>query len=325
MEYAFLGSAIKDSSGTIIGREPLRPKDRRITAKKFRGERSEGLLMPAPRFGSKIGDNVADAMGITRYVSPADLREQEQEARQLTLWDRINRRGRRGLQFSGNERGPSIWVPVYDLENWYYYPAVFTADEPVIITEKIHGCNFRAVYSSLDKRMFVGSRTTWKTPYILTYEPGFLNAILYGIKWKKPVKKAVSDNWNNTARQYPGIELFCKANPDHILFGEVYGDGIQDLKYGHAGGNTSFAAFDVFHRGFYWNCWNVTGLAAYGIPVVPILYDGPYSEEVVRRHIDGKTTVGGDKKQIREGCVIESTMGRKILKAVSSDYLERSS
>jgi len=321
-EYAFLGTPIRNSDGIVVGHEPLRPKDRRITAKKFRKERSEGLLMPAPA-GSLLGENVASILGIERYVSPADLKDQQPP---VNMWDRINRRGRRGLSFSGNERGPSIWVPVYDLENWYRFMDLFE-DDYVVITEKIHGANFRAVYSSLDERLFVGSRTTWKSPTQHIFEPGLLNFIQYRLGWKKPTEITLSNWWLDAAKKYPGIELFCRANPDCILFGEVYGAGIQDLTYGLQ--EQSLVAFDIFERGAYWS-WSEVHAAClqYGIPSVPILYKGIYSENAVRAYIDGYTLLGSNPKQIREGCVIRTdglplTM-RKILKAVSSAYLERS-
>lgn len=44
----------------------LRPKDRRIRAKKLRGIFSMGVLMPAPA-GAELGADIADAMGITKY------------------------------------------------------------------------------------------------------------------------------------------------------------------------------------------------------------------------------------------------------------------
>ena len=337
VDYAFLGRAIKDVDGKVVAYEPLRPSDRRVTAKKFRGERSEGLLMPAPR-GAKVGDNVADRLGISRYVSRADLREQEEAARFSNgWWHRINRRGRQGLAFSGNEKGPSIWIPIYDLENWYRYPTMFKENDYVTITEKVHGCNARFVYSSLDKRMYAGSRQTWKRPfYAIPYKRLWQNiAVKLGLMALQ--KQESPDDWNKIPKRYPQIETFCRANPDHVLFGEIYGD-VQDLRYGMIGGQQDFVAFDVFFQGAYWHWQDVRNACEmYNIPRVPELYTGQWDEAVLRtKCIDGKTLLGSDKKQIREGCVIRlwnltelsterGVPGRKILKAVSSAYLERSS
>lgn len=72
------------------------------------------------------------------------------------------------------------------------------------------------------------------------------------------------------------------------------------------------------------------------IPIVPILYDGPFNMEKLKEVRDGKTTIFettklGMKPHIREGIVIKPYiekeihyLGRLILKMVSPDYLTRS-
>ena len=333
--FAFLGRAIKDSTGIVIGNEPLRRQDCRITAKKFRGQRSEGLLVAAPR-GSRIGDNVAGKLGITRYVSPQDLAEAQAAELQKSWWKRINNKGRMGLSFAGNERGPSIWIPVYDLENWYRYPTMFKEDDNVVVTEKIHGCNSRFVYSSADKRMYAGSHRTWKKPYTDLRPTSLLGRIAVKLHLSKPFRVEAQDDWNLCLRQNPAIETFCRANPDHVLFGEIYGD-VQDLTYGCQKGERKFIAFDVFEKGAWWTFQRVSAFCTqFKIPQVPVLYIGAYNEVELRKHIDGKTVTGSDRNQMREGCVIRlwntevtneerGMPGRKTLKAVSSAYLERSS
>ena len=365
-EYEFL---IPVSHGGV-----WEPRYQRITARKLRGERSEGLLMPAPR-GSKIGDNVAERMGITRYVSPAERRELDQNEQRGSFFSRINGRGRRGLSFPGNERGPSIWIPVYDLENFFRYgdafsdgtavllrdcPAVLdglatpglqsagaavqSSDEsvqPVLadevcITEKIHGCNARFVWSSADKRMFAGSRTTWKRPFYSIPSRKFFRGLLEFLKICKPLSKPATDDWNTTLVANPTIGEWCRAHPDHVLFGEIYGD-VQDLKYGHGPGQRSFVGFDVFHKGEWWSWQQIQdSLEQFGVPYVPVLYKGAFNRDIVLRCVDGNTLIHKAGKQMREGCVIRMLNseplfekrgypGRKILKAVSSAYLERSS
>ena len=62
--------------------------------------------------------------------------------------------------------------------------------------------------------------------------------------------------------------------------------------------------------------------------LVPLLYEGPFSEAVLRDHTDGATALGG--KHIREGIVVRPAVeresaefGRVILKNVSGNYLTR--
>lgn len=83
--------------------------------------------------------------------------------------------------------------------------------------------------------------------------------------------------------------------------------------------------FDVFDGSKYLGTDQRIALG--GIATVPQLYRGPYSGDVVREHIDGRSTLAD---HVREGIVIKPTtemwnpeIGRVILKAVSPAYLER--
>lgn len=91
----------------------------RITMRRFRGEPSYGLLVPAPE-GSVEGDNVMELLGVERYEPPAP-----KNSKMLT-----------GIQVTG----PDIPVPHYDLESFKKYHKLFNEGERVILTEKIHGC-----------------------------------------------------------------------------------------------------------------------------------------------------------------------------------------
>ena len=63
-------------------------------------------------------------------------------------------------------------------------------------------------------------------------------------------------------------------------------------------------------------------------PLVPVLYEGPFSEAVLLDHTGGATVLGGG--HVREGVVVKpaaeresAELGRVILKNVSGDYLTR--
>lgn len=114
----------------------------RVKAIRLRGIISEGLLIKAPA-GLAVGDDAADALGITHYSPPV-----------------------RGA--AGTPGGPSAdagdpppgYAAVYDLEAARRYGRCLVDGERVIATEKIHGANAR--YTFRDGRMFAGSRTEWK-------------------------------------------------------------------------------------------------------------------------------------------------------------------
>jgi ATP-dependent RNA circularization protein (DNA/RNA ligase family) len=109
---------------------------------------------------------------------------------------------------------------------------------------------------------------------------------------------------------------------DIIIFGEVFGPGVQDLQYGEE--KVTFRCFDISVSGNYLPFYHFRALCnVYNIPTVPVLYVGKYSREVLNSLTDGKSTLAD---HIREGVVVkalEESCPRQILKSVSVDYLSR--
>jgi RNA ligase (TIGR02306 family) len=121
-------------------REPfafLGPGSHRIKAKRLRGVMSFGLLVPAPE-GAALGDDVADALGVTHYEPPI-------------------RCDSGGEAVAGP---PGVVAFRYDLEAWRRYGTVLRPGEDVYVSEKLHGANGRFCYA--DGVMYAGSRTEWK-------------------------------------------------------------------------------------------------------------------------------------------------------------------
>ena len=118
-----------------------------------------------------------------------------------------------------------------------------------------------------------------------------------------------------------------------IAFGELYGPGVQDLDYGIPAGAIGWRLFDITVNGSYLSWPDViTRCLSCGVQMVPVLYTGPFSSELVDELTCGPTTVAGDvqsKFKGREGVVITPVVeefchiGRLILKSVSADYLDR--
>ena len=114
------------------------------------------------------------------------------------------------------------------------------------------------------------------------------------------------------------------------LFGETY--GMQDLKYGLLNGQIGYRLFDVYvgkpRQGRFLNFEECKAFAEeIGVERVPSLYVGPFSMEKVVEYTSGKTTLGSNLNQIREGIVIrplderyEDELGRVMLKSVSEAY-----
>jgi RNA ligase (TIGR02306 family) len=209
---------------------------------------------------------------------------------------------------------PKLFAPKFDLENYQNYKNLIGDDERVIVTEKIHGANAR--YTFCDDIFYVGSRNQW-------------------------VEHDNQNVWSKAANQDPRIEFFCRENPEVILYGEVYGDGVQSLTYGVPKGRTNFVAFAAsFGRSkiddngssgqgdFIRTDW----LRNQSLPVPPRIFIGKFGDfrETMTTVIeqDSLLAIENGVSQMSEGIVIvpleerkDPKLGRVALKRVSSRYL----
>ena len=191
-------------------------------------------------------------------------------------------------------------VPQYDIEGMRKYSSVIAPGEPVSVTEKIHGSNGR--WAHLGGRLLCGSRTKFRTASV----------------------------WNRMAEKYRlGDSLGEAENRGLVLYGEVYGDGIQDLKYG-LDGEQRVMFFDLYDtqtgRWFDVESFN-RFCAAYELPTCPELYRGPYDAEMISAMAEGESTIA---THVREGVVVkpllerwDQDIGRVFLKRPGEGFLLR--
>lgn len=120
-----------------------------------------------------------------------------------------------------------------------------------------------------------------------------------------------------------------------IVFGEIFGRKVQQMDYGVAPAE-GYRVFDISLNGQYMDWHDIcTVCDRYGIPVVPLLYSGPFYPHKIDELGRGPTTIARPddiacKFKGREGVVITPLTetfsprlgGRLILKAVSPDYYE---
>lgn len=309
-------------------------KKRRITVRKFRGEWSEGLLLPMTDFDEFVdstltrhfvesdfpeGTDVSDLLGITHYDPDAGKEDGESSLhtpkakikgypRSFRGWVRyITRRVRQFLNFEARTDGKSesvtLGIPTYDVDALKNYPNTFQEDEKVIVTEKIHGSNARFIY--LDGKQYAGSRNFWKSPDS--------NCI-----------------FRKVLKTQPWIGQWCEANPGYVLWGEVTP---TQGKYEYGSKEPQFFVFDVRTPDGKWldeysevGMEMITHLQGH---FVPLLYKGPYNLDRIRLEVDGPSKVPG-AKNIREGVVIKTAkerhvrgVGRAQLKLVSNAFLEK--
>lgn len=264
----------------------------RIKVRKLKGSISQGLLINVPpEFADKpVGTDLMAELGIERYEPPFDSE----------------------LQTGGqNESAPSgLWYPKFDVESYQRYAKdVFIEGEEVLVHEKTHGSNSSYVFARHPDdnqfRMFVKSRTRY---YKLDQDTSF----------------------NRILKENPSIELFCRANPETIIWGEIFGQVQKGFDYGCKKGEIKFAAFAAMKNGKYldYDVWKAE-CDKRGVPTVPLLYRGPYSDTIVKQYQEGQTTYAG-ATHTREGVVItpvkeriDNSIGRVVLKLVSNVYLEK--
>lgn len=199
------------------------------------------------------------------------------------------------MRISKNEEIDTLYEK-YDLE---------VENDSTFIVEGcvVHNSNIRFVYK--DNVLYGGSRNRW-----IAYND-------------------VSDVWRCFKSQGTKIEEFCKAFPEHILYGEAYGFN-PGFSYGLNKGEVGFMAFDIMRPdGTFINVETARSiLAGYGISQVPIWGVEEFNFDKFAERIEKPSTFF-PSNICMEGMVIKPIQeryekcGRLILKLVSNTYLEK--
>lgn len=263
----------------------------RIKTIRLRNRLSQGLLIPAPE-NTKLGDDLTETLQITRWEPPV--------ISALVGGDQI--------------REPGNFQKYTSIENQKNFPNVFDSNDMVRVTEKLHGtnCRFGFVNDGLESGLsyIVGTHKTARDKD----GHNIYSRISRELKIEEKLSSIVQT-------ENPKIHL--------IVFGEIFGFGVQDLHYGCGKNQQSFRIFDVLldHRYQAWEKVEEVA-AALGVDTVPLLYRGAFDAERLIQLRDGATTLG--QGHVREGVVVtaepETThpeIGRKIIKYISDDYLLR--
>lgn len=273
------------------------------------------------RTTKREGDNLAEFLGVTKYepVVPASM--------------------------AGRVAGGDLDATIgYDFENIKKHPQLFQVGERVTITEKIHGTCLQV--GIIPRRIWEGKSWADKCPDI---GDGFKGIVTSKGQGAKGLMLDPGDEGNlyvMLAREqglWEKLELVRTQELHHpndqplFIFGEIFGRGVQDLEYGQS--SRVFRAFDMYvgtrSDGFFLSDeLFVRSVFRADIPVVPLLYQGPYSPEILESLTDGKTMVlhslsaGNMSGHIREGVVVKADgnhpkYGRRIAKSISEAYLLR--
>jgi RNA ligase (TIGR02306 family) len=299
-------------------------KGQRVRTVKLRGVYSECLIIPfnslpqmqknyAKGIGYfwKEGEDLMEHLGIFKYEPPAI---------------QIQLASGRKLKYHQN---PNFGI-YYKFPNLKNVAGMFTGEDEVEITRKLHGTNARygivkkKKISIWDKvKRFFGNE--W-VEYEYVYgshnvekgsdSQGFYDTDVWRtVADKYKIREKLWDLFKQW-KDYYGIEEGI------VIYGEIYGAGIQK-NYDYGLQDIEYAGFDVTINGEYCSLpksidihYNILDL-----PYVPILYAGEWSQEIQDSFVFNNFIQG--TKVPHEGIVIKNIDGnrQKVAKVINPDYL----
>ena len=192
----------------------------------------------------------------------------------------------------------------FEIENIKKYPDVLVGGEAVHVTEKIHGTC--CIIGMWDDKPIATSKGLAAKGLSLKFNED-------NIKRNHYVKRC--------GRHLDELVELYERFGNFLILGEIYGAGIQDLKYDLT--DAAFVVFGTYHN----NEWDTLLSELAGFGFAPTLYVGPYERDIQDTMSSGKSMLAN---HMREGIVISATparyeigLGRVILKSVSEQYLTR--
>lgn len=296
-------------------------KGGRVRTVKLRGVYSECLIIPIQHIpfmeNYYEGKDMMKVMDIYKYEPPVKM---------------VQLAGGKKIRYQDN---PNFHV-YYKFPNLKNVPGMFTEEDTVEITRKIHGTNARygivkkaklTIWDRLKISLAKKVKPEWKWA---EYEfvvgshnvekgsdsNGFYDTnVWYEIDKKYDIKKKL---WDYVKDKTTSPEI----GDGITLYGEIYGAGIQK-GYDYGLKEIEFVGFDVKEEGEYLDPINSKLLIEHilELPYVEQLYYGRWSQEVQDKYVFNNYIKG--TKVPEEGIVIKhQSKGReKIAKVINPDYL----
>lgn len=288
-------------------------KGQRVRTVKLRGVYSECLVIPITP-GHEInyseGQDMMEKLGIVKYEPPV-------KQIQLASGRKIKWRDNQNFHI------------YYKFPNLKNVGGMFTEEDEVQITRKVHGTNARfgivrkSKLSFWDKvKQFFGLADEW-----IGYE------YIYGShnceKGSDSQGFYSTDVWRTIAEKYDIKAKLWRLAKDIedigsglVLYGEILGAGIQK-NYDYGLEDIEFQGFDITTDGKYLDTYfaYITILKLLELPHVELLYEGNWSQEVQDKFVFNNFIEG--TKTPHEGIVIKHISGdrKKVAKVINPEYL----
>jgi RNA ligase (TIGR02306 family) len=314
-------AVIPESLSEEMGVTSYLRKGSRVRTVKLRGVYSECLIIPKHYLKGKVtmgdydlkeGSDCMGFLGITKFEPPV---------KQIQLAS-----GRK-IKYRDNQN----FHIYYKFPNLKNVAGMFTEEDEVQITRKIHGTNARygivkkSKLSFWDKvKKFFKLADKW-IEYEYVYgshnvEKGSDSQGFYSTDvWRTVAEKydIKSKLWREAKRQ--GVEDLGQGI---VLYGEIYGAGIQkNYEYGLK--DMEFVAFDIKINGEYLptEITEVVTESLLDLPHIEVLYEGKWNQEIQDSFVF-KNFIEGTKVP-HEGIVIKHISGerQKVAKVINPDYL----
>jgi RNA ligase (TIGR02306 family) len=303
----------------------------RVKAAKIRGIVSQGLLLSLEKlmdyevavtpFDLQVGTDITKELGVTKFEPPVKA-----------VRDYATQSG----------KAPALWNnPAFKkytkIQHLKRYHTAFKPGESVIVTEKIHGTNFRAGWvprkcnNFIDRFRVKLGKSKWALIRALGLDEFEFVFGSHNVQLQS--SKANRDNayhGNVYERAVEKFDLRWKIPFAQVWFMEIFGPGIQ-AEYDYGLDEIQIRVFDIQssldHTYFNFDYVDLMCFMT-GLPIVPNI-QVEYNTEQIDEDLnaDGGMNSGIDPATKIEGLVIrsvkeESHLGvRKVLKWISDAYL----
>ena len=290
-------------------------KGQRVRTVKLRGVYSECLILSMDLLllndGINEGDDLMDTLGIHKYEPPVKMVEMSVGGRKVKY-----------------HQNPNFHV-YHKFPNLKNVPELFTEEDRVAITRKLHGTNAR--YGIVKKkkltlwdriRKFFGNNWVY-FEYVYgshNVEKGSDSQGFYSTD----VWRTIADEYEIKDKLWKYVKKYYKPEllgSGIVIYGEIYGHGIQK-NYDYGLSDIKFAGFDVEINGEYQPFFTERGIfKTLELPKVELLYSGVWNKNTQDKFTFNNFIEG--TKVPHEGIVIKCLSGNrhKVAKVINPDYL----